>query len=528
MKRIVKLVAVLLLAALMLCACGKGVQGLGEDGIYYFGSEEGMKKIKASFNPLNPINVFSNTTYDERMLHGSYELSYLDDNLEAFAKSAAFQDVQYSQTNFTNTPEENLVTEKLSTLPVKVEMGYANNNWAKKLRGEHEWASLYLVNERGYYVEVLCTYTVSGNTISFFPLDSYEEIMTEDFRTEKIIYKVGQDSLDYTFELRGTSLGLTRDGRSITLTSRYFANNGLTGIDIGGYAAEGSPRFEGIENFSGVLKKDYNNVFISESDDVLYSSNYDNACICVSEDGQISFYWESKDEEGNVVPHLKHFVYYSISGVSIVMTDGEKVYYYTESYTSREAAALGQGMTEEEKVQLASLDNSKIEQIAQKKADLLADLAAAYEAAGLNVSINARTGEIALDSTVLFDYAAATVSKEGEAFLQQFTQIYTSTVYSDKYADFVSRILVEGHTDTDGAYDYNLKLSQERADNVMAYCLSPECGVDSAYAEAFAQSLEAVGYSYDKPVYDADGNVDMAASRRVAFRFIINLAEVTE
>jgi chemotaxis protein MotB len=142
------------------------------------------------------------------------------------------------------------------------------------------------------------------------------------------------------------------------------------------------------------------------------------------------------------------------------------------------------------------------------------------------VSINAQTGEIALDSTVLFDYNASTISAEGQAFLQQFTQIYTSTVYSEKYADFVSRILVEGHTDTDGTYERNLELSQERADNVLNYCLSAECGVDSAYAALFAQSAEAVGYSYDKPVYDVDGNVDMDASRRVSFRFVINLAGI--
>ena len=517
--------ALALLLVLSLAACGKGVQGLGKDGVYYIGSEEGQKKLEASFNPLNPTNVFSNTTYNERMLHGWYELSHLDDNLEEFAKNATFQDVEYSQTYFTNTPEENLVTEKLSTLPVKVEMGHGNNTWAKKLRGEHEWASLYLVNERGYYVEVLCTYTVSGNTISFFPLDSYEEIMTEEFLTEKIIYKVGTDSIDYTFELRGTSLKLTHGSESVTLTSTYFANNGFTGIDIGGYAAEGSPKFEGIDYFSGVLKKDYNKVFICESDDVFYGSVYDSACIYVNENGQISFYWETEDEEGNVTEHLKHFVYYSISGNTIVMTDGEKVYYYTESYTSREAAVLGEGMTEEEKAQLGGMTDSEIEQIAQKKADLLADLAAAYEAAGLNVTINTQTGEIALDSTVLFDYNASTISAEGKAFLQQFTQIYTSVVYSEEYAGFVSRILVEGHTDTDGTYEYNLTLSQERADNVMNYCLSAECGVDSAYAEAFAQSLEAVGYSFDKPVYDADGNVDMDASRRVSFRFIINLTQ---
>ena len=50
-----------------------------------------------------------------------------------------------------------------------------------------------------------------------------------------------------------------------------------------------------------------------------------------------------------------------------------------------------------------------------------------------------------------------------------------------------------------------MTLSQARADSVKEYCTSQECGVDAAYAELFAQSLEAIGYAYDKPVYDAQG-----------------------
>lgn len=523
MKKILCTVLALVLV-LSLAACGKSVQKLGDEGKYYFGSEAGREKLESHVNPLNPTNVFSSTTYNERMFYGVYELAYLEDNLDEFAENAVFEELEYSETYNTQTAEENRVSKKVTALPVKIEMGHACNNYARKLRGEHEWASLYLVNERGYTVEVLCTYTVSGNTISFFPLDGYEAVLNEDFLEEKLLYKVGEDSLDYTFELRGTSLTLTRGGESITLTSKYFANNGIDHLNIGGYAAEGSPRFLNIDNFFGSLDKDRNYVYIIASDEEIYSSEYSNSCVYISEDGQISFYWESKDENGNAVENYKHFVYYSLSYNTIVMTDGEKTYYYTESYTSRETAALGEGMTEEEKVQLASMEESQIEQIAQKKADLLSDLAAAYEAAGLNVDINTQTGEIALDSTVLFGYNSAEVSAEGQAFLQKFTQIYTETVYSEKYADFVSRILVEGHTDTSGSYEYNLGLSQERADNVKTYCLSADCGVDSAYAELFAQSLEAVGYSFDKPIYDNDGNVDMEASRRVAFRFVINLS----
>ena len=136
--------------------------------------------------------------------------------------------------------------------------------------------------------------------------------------------------------------------------------------------------------------------------------------------------------------------------------------------------------------------------------------------------------EITKEYLTLFDVNEYAISDEGKAFLQKFTQIYTSTVYSDTYADFVSRVVVEGHTDTNGSYEMNLELSQNRANSVKDYCVSAECGVDAAFAAQFGESLEAVGYSYDKPVYGSDGQVDMDASRRVSFRFIVSLEQYAQ
>jgi outer membrane protein OmpA-like peptidoglycan-associated protein len=50
--------------------------------------------------------------------------------------------------------------------------------------------------------------------------------------------------------------------------------------------------------------------------------------------------------------------------------------------------------------------------------------------------------------------------------------------------------------------------------------LSAETGVD---VSKISTSLENVGYSNSKPVYNANGKVDLAASRRVSFRFIVNV-----
>lgn len=160
--------------------------------------------------------------------------------------------------------------------------------------------------------------------------------------------------------------------------------------------------------------------------------------------------------------------------------------------------------------------------IAETRANLLADLSHAFETSGLSVIVDEELGEIILDSSVLFEVDKAEISAEGKVFLQKFLAVYTAVVYNPKYEGFLSHVLVEGHTDSDGNYDYNLTLSQNRADSVLAFCLSPESGA-GAYAAQLESSLEAVGYSYDRLIYDENGNEDKAASRRVSFRFLIAL-----
>ena len=165
------------------------------------------------------------------------------------------------------------------------------------------------------------------------------------------------------------------------------------------------------------------------------------------------------------------------------------------------------------------MDDSELYEITEKKYDLLSELKTAFSSAGLSVNVDEISGEVTLDSAILFDFDKNEVSENGKEFLGKFAKAYSAVVLDEKYDGFVKAVLVEGHTDTNGEYDYNLKLSQERADNVMACCLSASDG-DS---EKLASLMEAVGFSFNDPVYAADGTVDAQASRRVSFRFIINI-----
>lgn len=523
-----KWLSILLAAVLVLSlvACGKkGNKGaeMDADGAWYVGSEAGAKKLKTVGSPLDAEAVYNSVDPDPRMLYGRFMLNDLEKDGKAYGEKATYAELTYSETYSMYSAEENLTTAKLSTLPVTLDAGPSCCDYARKLRGEQEWAVLGLLDESGNVIEVLCTYEVNGNQVKFLPLDAYEEESDEEFKTTKIRYTVGEDGLEYTYQIKGTSLILSNADQSLELKTYYFSKNNTGSVNFGGYLASESAAFDDVDYFSFSKSKDLNSVYITDRNGELYSDSLHNAAARLTEEGLLSIYWETKDEEDNVTEHIHHFAYYPGGGFSCMLTDGNVIYDYSESYLSRETAALGEGMSQEDWDKLRGLSDNQIQEIAKKKADLLADLAQAYKDAGLAVSINTVTGEIALDATVLFEVSEYEISADGKDFLKKFTEIYTSVVYSEAYADFVSKVLIEGHTDTSGSYEMNLELSQNRAESVKNYCASPECGLDASYAETFLASLEAVGYSFDKPVYDAEGNVDMAASRRVSFRFLINL-----
>ena len=168
------------------------------------------------------------------------------------------------------------------------------------------------------------------------------------------------------------------------------------------------------------------------------------------------------------------------------------------------------------------LTEEEIKEIAEKKSDLFDDLYKEFEAQGIDVTINRSNGEIAMDSSVLFGGDSAVITADGKSLINKFLKAYTSIIYNEKYDGFISKTMVEGHTApvAGSTYENSLSLSQERADNVKDYCLSADTGIDNS---KLSSTLEATGLSNSKPVYNSDGEIDMAACRRVSFRFIVNI-----
>jgi MYXO-CTERM domain-containing protein len=75
-------------------------------------------------------------------------------------------------------------------------------------------------------------------------------------------------------------------------------------------------------------------------------------------------------------------------------------------------------------------------------------------------------------------------------------------------AKYVGLVTIGGHTDSRGAEDYNLELSQQRADSVRAYLL--QRNIDAA-------RLESVGFGETRPVDDNATRAGRILNRRVEF-----------
>ena len=112
----------------------------------------------------------------------------------------------------------------------------------------------------------------------------------------------------------------------------------------------------------------------------------------------------------------------------------------------------------------------------------------------------ARDGEVDLHG-IYFDTAKDTLKPESEATLQQLLGVLK--------ADPALRLVVAGHTDSEGQDDYNLGLSQRRAAAVMQWLAGN--GID-------ASRLASEGHGESRPVADNGNAAGRALNRRVQLR----------
>jgi chemotaxis protein MotB len=198
-------------------------------------------------------------------------------------------------------------------------------------------------------------------------------------------------------------------------------------------------------------------------------------------------------------------------------------------YESKEQELAEQQEIISQQEEQLSQQQEELDRVMGIRSDLVEALRDEFEDSDLNVSVDSKTGAITFDASVLFDVGNSELKDEGKEFLESFIPRYCSVLLSSQYKDYVSEIIIEGHTDTNGTYLYNLELSQQRAFSVATFCLTENTGVLSKEEiETLRSVLTANGRSYSNPIYNEDGTVDMSASRRVEFKFRLEDEEMID
>ena len=171
----------------------------------------------------------------------------------------------------------------------------------------------------------------------------------------------------------------------------------------------------------------------------------------------------------------------------------------------------------------------KIDKIIGVKAEVVEALQKEFEKKNLNVDIDPQTGALTLNANVMFDYDQAELTDSGKMTLSMVLPTYCKVLLDDSYKKYLGEIIIDGYTDTDGDYSYNLELSQKRSLAVAQYLLDIKSDfLKDSQVQELKDCLTVNGHSMSDPVLDADGNVDKDASRRVEVKFRLKDEEMIQ
>lgn len=209
--------------------------------------------------------------------------------------------------------------------------------------------------------------------------------------------------------------------------------------------------------------------------------------------------------------------------ISFTMLQAKKQYEEKEKQLEAQQTML------DEQQQIMEDQQKQLDKVIGVRSDLAAALKNEFDGTDLKVSVDPSTGAITLDSSILFDVDKCDIKETGQTFLEGFLPRYIGVLLKPEFKQYISEIIIEGHTDTDGDYMHNLKLSQDRALSVAKFCVMDDSTVLNLDERSEIRPiLTANGRSDSDPIYGADGAVDKAASRRVEFKFRLTDEEMIE
>jgi len=143
---------------------------------------------------------------------------------------------------------------------------------------------------------------------------------------------------------------------------------------------------------------------------------------------------------------------------------------------------------------------------------------------GSKITLDAKSGSLKLSSGILFDVGSARLKAGAKNELKRsFEDYITALVSNPNIQPYLDKIIIEGHTDSDGGYIYNLKLSQNRALAVMNYLL----GLDIVGEYNIKPLIVSSGRAYMDAV-SKNGVEDKMASRRIEIKFRLKNSQAME
>lgn len=128
------------------------------------------------------------------------------------------------------------------------------------------------------------------------------------------------------------------------------------------------------------------------------------------------------------------------------------------------------------------------------------------------------------EPSMLFDNDRAVLKPKFKDILDDFFPRYIKVLNRPEYRDNIVEIRIEGHTDSNGEYFYNMELSQNRTRTVLQYCFRLMNDSEVEWAKSL---ITANGLSSSQPVI-VNGVEDKNMSRRVEFRVRTNAEKQLE
>ncbi len=370
-------------------------------------------------------------------------------------------------------------------------------------------------NQRQYYFYAF--YEFDGKKLKLTLLDSEKMNNNEYVEIGKEEYKCKREGNEITISKGGSKVTLLPSGLTAETPSPHWW----------GYVSNDKEAFEGI---SSIFYSDRGDGDILAS---IYFTDGGHAVdpVITLKDNKMTMKWTERwtiynGSSKKVADNKEYTVDYmmfsnstfgindqlGISDGGVVIKKDGKTYKYLSSEDEYESQKLS-GTVED--TDISDLSDEEKSALVGTQTNIMSEVEKGLADAGINAEVDQTTGQVNLDSSILFALDDATLSEDGKSYLDGFLDVYTSVLMSDTYKNSIAKIKVEGYTDSSGSADHNQTLSEQRAASVADYCISKVPDI--------ASIIEKKGCGSSNLVYDEKGNENADASRRVAFKFALNV-----